>query len=124
MMIQSTKSQSQWNTSYSIKLTLLFSHFNKCRSVINPNITVAAASIGSALSISKILKSLNAPVLCFIGGLGDDDDGTYVTSSHRKFCCQPDYSTFQPPPLCVHEKFEIHNCMPLNLFLQNFLTCS
>ena len=67
---------------------------DNCRSVINPNITVAAASIGSALSISKILKSLNTPILCFIGGLGDDDDGTYVTCTYWKFYCHPDHSTF------------------------------
>lgn len=35
-----------------------------------------AASVGCALSISKILKNLNVAPTFFIGGLGDDDDGT------------------------------------------------
>ena len=35
-----------------------------------------AVSIGAALSINKILKNLNTAPAIFIGGLGEDDDGT------------------------------------------------
>ena len=39
-----------------------------------------AASIGAALSINKILKNLNTAPTFFIGGLGEDDDGTWVAN--------------------------------------------
>jgi len=55
---------------------IMKSRSNICTQRMDAKITVAAASVGSALAISKILGSVNNPLVSLVGAFGDDDDGT------------------------------------------------